>query len=838
MNQTDNHGFDPTAGSQTQTQIQTQTQNMQYQHQPPQAREYLGLSTAEAKKRAAEGKSNESVKAASKTVGQIILSNTVTYFNVFFTVLAVLIATAGQWKELTFMVVVVVNSVIGIVQELKSKRTLDKLTILTAPKGTVLRDGTETQMDVHELVLDDVVIFRAGEQIYADAVVIDGNCKVNESLVTGEADEIDKAAGSQLLSGSFIVSGVCRARLTAVGKNSFVSKLTVEAKRTKRVQKSDMMRSLSRLVAVVGVIAIPLGAAMLQKEMNVLDRDYPVAVTSTVAALVGMIPEGLYLLTSLALAAGVLRLSEKRTLVHEMSCIETLAHVDVLCVDKTGTITEPTMSVGGIIPLCRDRFDDRDINTALTDYCAAIKSAVGGENDTMRALCERFSGAPTSAAASVMPFTSSKKYGLVELQSGVCYLLGAPDVMLGEHYGKYAELTEAHAARGERVLLLAFYGGRRTEKESIPPSQLLPMALITLKNKVRDNAKRTFSYFAEQGVDIKVISGDNHTTVSAVASEAGIEGAERAVDARTLTTDDDIIEAAGKYTVFGRVTPEQKKKLVLAIKAAGHTVAMTGDGINDVLALKEADCSVAMASGSSVAGQVANIVLLDSDFSAMPHVVAEGRRVINNIERSASLYLVKNIFSLVLAVVTLIFTLPYPLSPSQLTLVNMCTIGIPSFILAMEPNGERVSGRFMRHVLGRALPAALADLSIVIGLILFQLEYDMDEMIMGVICTMIMGVVGLHMVDRVCRPYRGKPVRVILIVSMTLMFFIGFMLMNAYLNETPLEWRDTLILILYALLGGPALNFFIKWQDRITGGVCFLRERFRKAAKKTHGAKS
>ncbi len=827
MTQTGDHGFETqndrsvhaSAHAQTgENTVNNTVQSAQNAHQP-----YLGLSTAEAQKRAAEGKSNVAVEAASKTVGQIILTNTVTFFNIFFTVLAVLVATVGEWEELTFMAVVIINSVTGIVQELRSKRTLDKLTILTTPKGTVLRDGKEVTMDVHELVLDDVVVFHAGEQIYADAVVLDGGCKVNESLVTGEADEIDKSAGEQLLSGSFVVSGVCRARLTAVGKNSFASRLTVEAKRTTRTQKSDMMRSLSRYVAVIGVIAIPLGAALLYKEMNVLDRDYPVAVVSTVAALVGMIPEGLYLLTSLALVAGVLRLSKKRTLVHEMACIETLAHVDVLCVDKTGTITEPKMSVGSIIPLCRDRFDDKSINDAMTDYCAAIRGAVGVENDTMSALCERFSGVPTAEAVGVMPFTSSKKYGLVELEGGVCYLLGAPDVMLGEHYAKYAHMVESHAAKGERVLLLAMYNGRRTE--NIPSAQLLPLALVTLRNKVRDNAKSTFAYFAEQGVKIKVISGDNHMTVSAVAAEVGIEGAERAVDARTLVTDEDIADAALRYVVFGRVTPEQKKKLVLALKAAGHTVAMTGDGVNDVLALKEADCSVAMASGSSVAGQVANIVLLDSDFSAMPAVVAEGRRVINNIERSASLYLVKNIFSLVLATVTLIFSLPYPLSPSQLTLVNMCTIGIPSFILAMEPNGDRVRGRFMRHVMGRALPAALADLFIVIGLILFQLEYDMDEMIVGVICTMIMGVVGLNMIDRVCRPYKGKPVRVVLVVSMTVMFFAGFLLMNAYVNEQSLEWRDTLILILFALLGGPALDFFIKWQDRVMNGYYSVRDR-------------
>ena len=791
-----------------------------------------GLSADEVRDRVERGLENTPVESASKTVGQIVFSNVFTYFNLFFCVLAVCVASVGAWFDLTFMGVVIINSVIGIVQELRSKRTLDKLTILTAPKGTVVRDGTTQKMDVAHLVLDDVVIFRAGDQIYADAVVLDGECKVNEALVTGEADEIDKKTGDELLSGSFIVAGVCYARLTAVGKDSFASKLTIEAKHSGRTKKSEMMRSLSRLVAVIGVISIPLGVALLYKELVWLERDARQAVTSTVAALVGMIPEGLYLLTSIALAAGVLRLSRKRTLVHEMACIETLARVDVLCVDKTGTITEPDMTVDGAVAICPERFDEADIKMIMTDYCAAIGDAVGIENDTMRALCGFYAGTPTLKASRVVPFTSSKKYGGVEFDGELSYLLGAPDVLLGGD-ARLTDMASQYAKSGKRVLLLCLYDGDGAEigvsTDIAATGCVMPIAFILLSNKIRENAPETFSYFADQGVSVRVISGDNHLTVSEVAKSAGIEGAERAIDARTLTTDEAITDAAQKYVVFGRVTPEQKKKLVLALKAQGHTVAMTGDGVNDVLALKEADCSIAMASGSAVAGQAANIVLLDSDFAALPAVVDEGRRVINNIERSASLYLVKNIFSFVLSLVTLFFTLPYPVTPSQLTLVNMCTIGIPSFILAMEPNGERVRGRFMRTVIARALPAALADIVIVIGLLMFHAEFDLSEDVLGFICTVILGVVGLHMVDRMCRPYRGKPIHVALTASMTVMFFAGFLLMNGLVTKVAVLRSDLLIMTLLALLGGPALDFFSRWQKRIVrayGAVCDRLKRY------------
>ncbi len=766
----------------------------------------LGLSSDEAKARADAGLANEPVTPPSKTVGQIIFTNIFTYFNMLFLALAVCLALVGAWLDMAFMGVVVINAVIGIVQELRSKYKLEKLTILSAPKAAVVRDGEELSIPVEDAVRDDVAVFRAGEQIYADGIVLSGTCRVNESLVTGEADEIDKKAGDGLYSGSFVISGECRARLTAVGAESFASKLTVEARRSGRTKKSEMMRSLSRLVAVIGAVAIPFGAALLYKEIHVIGNSIRGAVIPTVAALVGMIPEGLYLLTSLALVAGVLRLSAKKTLVHEMACIETLARVDVLCVDKTGTITEDKMTVEGIWPL---EYDDARAEAVLTDYCAAVAA----ENDTMRALAARYCGTPTHAASDVLPFSSAVKYGGVRFDGGETYLLGAPEVLLGERYPEYEGSADECARGGRRVLLLARYDGDMREKPD--SARVLPCAFVKLQNRVRPDAPATFSWFAEQGVEVRVISGDSPRTVSEVADAAGIPGAGRAVDARTLLTDEDIEDAAEKYTVFGRVTPDQKKKLIVAMKKAGHTVAMTGDGVNDVLALREADCSVAMASGSAAAGQVANIVLLGSDFAAMPSVVAEGRRVINNIERSASLYLVKNIFSFTLALVTLIFSLPYPFSPSQLTLVNMMTIGIPSFVLAMEPNDRRVKGRFMRNVISRALPASAADFALVVGLLVFYGAFGLNAAALGTISTFIMGAVGLQMVDRVCRPYGKNAIRVTLTVSMTVLFFTGFLLMHFLVTKAPLTWQDVAVMSALGFISGPMLDFFSVWFRRL-----------------------
>jgi len=766
-----------------------------------------GLSSAQASERADAGWKNTPVDPPGKTVKQIVYDNVFTYFNMLFCLLAVFVILVRQWLNLTFMGVIICNTVIGIVQEMRSKKTLEKLNILASPKGVAVRDGQKRTMETSELVRDDIVIFASGNQIYADAVVAEGECHVNEALVTGESDEILKKPGDRLLSGSFVINGVCRARLTEVGADSFASKLTLEAKAAKDPPQSEMMRALTNLVKWIGFIVIPLGIIMFIKEYSWLGRDVATAVTSTVGSIVGMIPEGLYLLTSLALVAGVIRLANRKTLVHDMDCIETLARVDTLCVDKTGTVTENKMTVDDVALLNADRFVIEDIRLIMADYVYAMQD----DNDTMAALKKYFTGEVKQKAIKTMPFTSVKKYGGVSFHEDETYVLGAPEIILANSPNKYENEINKYSAKGCRVLLLALYDGSLDDEKLT--ADIMPLALILLSNKIRDEAPETFKYFADQGVDVKVISGDNPVTVSEVAKRAGIANAEKFVDARTLTSDEKIAAAAGSCTVFGRVTPDQKKKLVLALKAQGHTVAMTGDGVNDVLALKEADCSIAMASGSDVACQASHIVLMDSNFASMPSVVAEGRRVINNIERSASLYLVKNIFTFVLAFITLFFTLPYPYTPAQLSLVNALTIGVPSFILAMEPNENLVRGKFMRNVLFRALPTALTDLFLVVGAMLFYVAFNLDDSMLSTICTGIMGTVGLMMVYQTSKPF--TTLHKVMVIGLTVTFVGCYFLIPHLFTLAALNGSSFLILAVFALLAWPVLKLFNKINDKL-----------------------
>lgn len=783
-----------------------------------------GLSSAQAQERVDAGWANLPIDPPGKTVGQIIKSNVFTYFNMLFFLLAAFVLVFGTWQNAMFLGVVFANIAIGIVQELRSKRTLDKLTLLTAPHGAVIRDGRQRKIPTSEMVRDDIVVFSAGSQIFADAVVVAGECSVNEALITGEADEIKKPAGADLLSGSFVVSGECRARLTQVGADSYANRLTIEAKEAKPPQQSEMMRSLTRLVQIIGIAIIPLGILMAIKEIVWLERSVSDGVVATVASLIGMIPEGLYLLTSMALAAGVVRLAQKKTLVHDMGCIETLARVDVLCVDKTGTVTENKMAVEDVIPLCPDRFEEEDIRLIMADYVAAMRA----DNDTMAALRKYFTGKVTQQAIKAVPFTSAKKFGGVSFHEDETYLLGAPDVLLGERYGKYARQIDAYSSKGCRVLLLALYDGQPDDEELDAP--LMPISLILLSNKIRAEAPETFRYFAKQGVAIKVISGDNAMAVSEVSKRAGIKGAESYVDARTLETDEDIAEAIEKYTVFGRVTPDQKRKFVRALKAGGHTVAMTGDGVNDVLALKEADCSIAMASGSDAASQVSHIVLLESNFAAMPSVVAEGRRVINNIERSAALFLVKNIFSFALALISLIFTLPYPVTSAQMSLVSALTIGAPGFVLAMEPNISRIKGKFLPNVIYRALPGALTDLFLVLGVILFCMVFEVEDNMMSTVCAIILNIVGLMVVHFTCKPY--NLLRKVMIGGLTAAFVFCVVMLPQLFTLSSLDLPGAMILVVFALLSAPALIVIRRAQDKLKASIDSLHSPGRHAKKR------
>ena len=751
-----------------------------------------GLTSAQVRERTDAGWTNAPVDPPGKTVKQIVLSNIFTYFNMLFFLLALCVIVVQQWLNLTFMGVIIVNTAIGIVQELRSKKTLDKLSILASPKAVAVRDGKRVTVDTAQLVRDDIVVFAAGNQIYADAVVAQDSCYVNEALITGESDEIKKNPGDKLLSGSFVVSGLCRAQLTDVGADSYVSRLTQEAKRAKKPQQSEMMRALQNLVKWIGVIVIPLGVVMFIKEFVWLDRAAPIAVTSTVGSIIGMIPEGLYLLTSLALVAGVVRLAQRKTLVHELGCIETLARVDTLCVDKTGTVTENKMIVEDVCPLCDDRFTLDDIRMIMADYVYAMQA----DNDTMAALRRYFTGEKTQDATATLPFSSAKKYGGVSFHDEETYLLGAPDVLLAGRENPYQEQIEGYSAKGCRVLLLGMYDGALSDETL--SAGLLPIALILLSNKIRAEAPETFGYFAAQGVAVKVISGDNPLAVSEVARQAGIEGAERYVDAATLDTDEKVAEAVRTCTVFGRVTPAQKRKFVKALQADGHTVAMTGDGVNDVLALKDADCGIAMASGAQAASQVAQLVLLESDFSGLPAVVAEGRRVINNIQRSASLFLVKNIFSFLLTFIALFITMPYPLQPLQLSLLSMVTIGIPSFILALEPNHEMVHGKFIQNVLRAALPGGLSDLLLILGIEAFVFAFELPIGTLTTLTTLLLLAVGMAVLWDVCKPFTVA--HGVLWGGMLILAGAAIALLGGFLGLERLDMRGMLILIAFLLL--------------------------------------
>ena len=681
-----------------------------------------GLSNAQASELLANGYGNEEVASNAKTTKQIVRENTLTFFNLVFVVLAVLLIIVGNFRDMFFLVIAAFNSLIGIVQQLRSRATLEKLNLISESRVKVLRDGQLGTVPLHKLVREDIVELGAGDQIPADGPVMSGQVTVNEALITGEADPITKNPGDQLLSGSFVVSGKCRARMDHVGAESYASRLALEAKADQGVGKSQMMKSLDRLIRVIGFALIPIGVALFCNEFFVQEGSFATSITSMVAALTGMIPEGLYLLTSVALAVSVVRLAQRKTLVHEMSAIETLARVDVLCVDKTGTITQPEMSVQEVVCLDEEEYPSAKVEEILNAYYQVMDA----DNDTARAMAERFDKPSVWQAERTVPFTSANKWSAVVFRGHGSYVVGAPEFILGEEYKLIQPMVAPYQAQGCRVLLLAKCDTPPTGEGGL--SGLIdPVALAVLSNPIRPEAPDTFRYFAQQGVHVKVISGDNPETVSQVARQAGIEGAERFVDAATLRQPEDYARAVRDFTVFGRVTPDQKRKLVKALQKAGHTVAMTGDGVNDVLALKDADCGIAMASGAEAACQVAQLVLLDSNFASMPHVVEEGRRVINNIQRSAALYLVKNILSFFLSLITLFAGFPYPFIPIQMTLISAVTIGIPSFVLALEPNHEMVKGRFMQNVLRRALPGGLTNIVLIVGIELFTMAFTFER---------------------------------------------------------------------------------------------------------------
>ena len=705
-----------------------------------------GLTSQQVQEHRLHGWTNKAVEPPSKTTKEIVHENVFTYFNLIFVVLAVLLCLVGSFRDLTFLPVIIANTLIGIIQEIRAKQVLDKLTMLNAPRASVVRDGKRTVINAEDLVVDDIVIFKAGDQVCADAEVSAGEVQVNESLLTGEADEITKRKGDKLMSGSFIVSGQCHARLDKVGEDSYISKLTLQAKAMQSKEQSEMIRSLDKLVKCVGVAIIPIGIVLFSQAFFIQHDGFRESVTSMIAAVIGMIPEGLYLLASVALAVSSIRLAQKKVLLHDMKCIETLARVDVLCVDKTGTITENTMKVQKLIKT--DEYDEKEkggLSLLVGDFAAAMTN----DNITMATLKEYFTKASGKKVLSKTGFSSATKYSSVTFEDGA-YVLGAPEFVLKEKYDDYAEEITEYASTGSRVLAFGIYDG---EVDGKPLTHgILPFGFVLLANPIREAAKETFEYFAEQGVEVKVISGDNPVTVSNVAKQAGIKNADRYVDASEFEDEQSMRKALLNNTVFGRVTPSQKRKFVRILKEAGHTVAMTGDGVNDVLALKDADCSIAMASGSDATAQASQLVLLESDFSCMPEVVLEGRRVVNNIQRSASLFLVKNIFSFLLSVASVVFMFTYPLEPSQVSLISMFTIGVPAFFLALEPNKNMIKGHFLTNVLLKALPAALTDALAVAALVIFGRTFDVSSTDISTAATMLLAIVGFMILYKISAP--------------------------------------------------------------------------------------
>lgn len=730
-----------------------------------------GLTSFEVEERIRQGKINKNIDETDRPVWEIVKRNTFTFFNLIFAVIAILISLVQAWNQLIFLPIIVINTIVGIYQEIKAKRYLDQMTLLHAPQSTVIRNGQQEKIASDDLVEEDIIILKTGNQIVADARIVEGSIFVNESLLTGEADEIEKNVDNKLLSGSFVVSGEAKVILEKVGKDSYISKLTEQAKLVDHGEDSEMLRALNKLLKWVSFIILPIAVILFTQNYFVNHNTLQTSVVAMVAAVIGMIPEGLYLLTTIALTLSSVKLARNQVLLHNMKSIESLARVDVLCVDKTGTITEPRMSVEQVFVSPSSNISEAKFMSLLSDYISANTD----DNDTMKAIREFMLAKgdlqnQMTGVKKIIPFSSKVKYSAVCFENE-SYLLGAPEIVLGKTYEKISSEINHLLEEGFRVLVLA-----GTKEKIYDQLNLGAYALgyVVLANPIRENAKSTFNYFAEQGVNIKVISGDNPQTVSAVAKRAGITGAERFIDANLLKTKEDLDQAVESYTVFGRVTPDQKRRLVQALKRKDHTVAMTGDGVNDILAMKSADCSIAMASGSDAATQVAQVVLLDSDFGHMTQVVTEGRRVVNNVQRSAILFLVKNLFSIILAIISAIFVFTYPLQASQLSLISLFTIGIPGFLLSLEENDKRIEKDFIKNVILKALPASLTEITAVLGVVIAGAAFKLTASEISTSAVILLAVVGFMILTKISAPLNRFKMGII-ILNIVGIIISGFM---------------------------------------------------------------
>ncbi|MEE1159547.1 MAG: HAD-IC family P-type ATPase [Atopobiaceae bacterium] len=768
-----------------------------------------GLTSAEVAERVAAGKTNANTDVKTKTIGQIFREHAFTLFNFVNIALAVLVAITGQYRNMTFMLVVVINLAVGVIQEVRAKRMVDKLSIITANKVRVIRDGQEQQVSVDDVVLDELVLLTHGDQVPADAIVVKGGPLMDESLLTGESDQIEKHPGDELFSGSFVVAGAAWARVNRVGLDGYAAKINAEARYVKAVT-SEILATLNMIIKYASIALVPLGIGLFLRTSFMEGTSTNDAILSTVAAVVGMIPQGLVLLTSSVFAIATTRLGSKKVLVQQQYTVETLARVDTLCLDKTGTITSGRMEVTGMRATGDVPFDDKKCKDML--ICATtVMSANGADaNETAMAMLrysEEVGFSPLPVVREI-PFSSARKYSGCVTEDGRSIVVGAAQFVLGADYPAYEAEVRSFSPT-ERVLCIA-------EVPSFGPSGDLEgkpkvLGYVGISDEVRESAPSTIDFFREQGVDVRVISGDDPHTVSAIAQYVGIQGAEHFVDASTLTTDEDLLKAARENVVFGRVTPQQKRSLVQALHKDGHIVAMTGDGVNDVLALKEADCSVAMASGSAAARNVAEIVLADNDFSHMPEVVDEGRRSINNLQRSASLFLVKTVFSAVLALVCIVLP-PYPFIPIQMTLISSSIIGWPSFVLALEPNHDRVSGSFLTNVLRRSLPASIAIVFALLGVQVFERIAGLDYSQASTLSMYLTGIVGIALIVKISQPL--NPLRIALLASVVVMLLGGIIFFRDFFKLAPLTLD---MFVFLAVMGAVSLGLFLYLYGKSEG---------------------
>lgn len=759
----------------------------------------IGLSKEQVNERIKDNLVNFNTNVKTKSAKEIILENTVTLFNIINAILAVAIILVGSYKNLGFLLIIVLNTVISTFQELHSKSVIDKLSVVSASKVKVLRDKEEYDVNLDEVVLDDIILLELGNQVITDAIIVDGVVEVDESFITGESDTLIKKEGDMLLSGSFIVSGNAKAKVEHIGYDNYTAKISSDTKYIKPIS-SEIMRSLNKIVKTISVIIVPLGILLFARQLYLSGNTLQNAVVNTVAAIIGMIPEGLVLLTSTVFAVSVIRLSKEKVLVQDLYCIESLARVDVICLDKTGTITEGKMEVVDVIPL------DGETKASLGDILGSMMATTKDKNATAIAIRDAYYRKPKWKVEEVIPFSSEKKYSGVKFATDT-YLIGAVEFVLEDHGKSYQKMLDDYIKK-YRVLVLVKvnnYGKKNEERKAL--------GFILLQDKVRKEAKKTLEYFKEQGVAIKIISGDNPITVSAIAKRAGLTENLRVIDLSTLNSEEEIQKAALEYDVFGRVKPEEKHLLIRALKEAGHNVAMTGDGVNDCLALKEADCSIAMASGSDAARSVSQLVLLDSNFASMPSVVAEGRRSINNLERSASLFLVKTIYAGILALLFLFIEMSYPFIPIQLTLASVVTIGIPSFVLALEPNKERVKGKFLVNVLKKSAPPAFTIILNILLICLAGQMFSLSYAKISTLCLTLTGYTSFILLFKICRPFNR--IRLILFSTMFYLFIYAIFNLTTLFSITHFNVFMIFLAFILMYLSHRLYTFFEMLIDKL-----------------------